>query len=279
MTGPDFQEITIETVDRAIKDWFDKTVNVRVQSPQAELRKVPVVFSSGERWAIGRTKQTFRDDNGVLILPIISVRRTGLNPDPTKLALGTQTEKLQFAVQVDPDTSQIQNNEVGKKDPNSFPPVYDVYSMPFPDRMIATYQLVVQAQFIGQMNDILQKIFRSLDIQKSFVAPFENDGRVPPRQYQYAEPYRPVPPLNGRYVVGFMENSQADSGNFVEFTDQERVVKYNTEFTVPCALQPAIEGGAPLVKVERTAYRVNFKMEAVTKAQNQEELDKIFGPS
>jgi hypothetical protein len=273
------QEITIETVDRAVRDWFDRTVDARVQTPQRELQKVPVVFSSGERWAVGRTRQAFRDDNGVLILPIISVRRTSLNPDPTKLALGTQVERLQLAVRVDPDTNQVQNNEIGKLRPREYPPVYDVYTVPFPDRVIASYQLVVQAQFIGQMNDITQKIFRSLDIQKTFVAPFENDGRQPPRARQYAEPYRPVPPLNGRYVVGFMENAQTDAGNFEEFTDQERIVKYSTEFTVPCALQPAVEGGPPLVKIERTAYKVVFKDENVTLVSDRDDLDRIFGPS
>ncbi len=274
-----YQDITVETVDRAIRDWFDRTVDARVQTPTAELKKVPVIFSSGERWSTGRTRQAFRDDNGVLILPIVSVRRTGISPDPTKLALGVQTDKIQIAVQMDSKSNDIANLERTKAVPfkRDYPPVYNVYTIPFPERMIATYQLVVQTQFISQMNDILQKVWRSLDIQKSFVAPFENDGRVPPRSYQHGAPYRPVPPLPARYVVGFMENPINDAGNFEEFTDTERIVKYSAEITVPFALQLSPEGGAPAVQVEQTAYKVVLKEENVVFVSDPAELAKIFG--
>ena len=273
-----YQDITVETIDRAIRDWFDKTVDVRVKTPSAEVHKVPVVFSSGERWSTGRTKQAFRDDNGVLILPIISVRRTGITPDPTKLALGVQTDKIQIAVRVDPKSNNIQNLEKYKAAPwkRNYPPVYNVYTIPFPERMIASYQVVVQTQFISQMNDILQKTWRSLDIQKSFVAPFENDGRQPPRSYQYEFPYQTVPPLPSRYVVGFMENPANDTGNFEEFTDQERIVKYSAEITVPFAMQLSPEGGSPPVKIEQTAYKVVMKDENFRFVNSQEEIDAIF---
>ena len=275
----EYQDITVETVDRAIRDWFDRTVDVRVKTPSAELKKVPVVFSSGERWATGRTRQAFRDENGVLILPIISVRRTGVNPDPTKLALGVQTERLTYAFQLDPKSNQIKNLENGKDPVNKrdYPPVFNVVSIPFPERMIASYQVVVQAQFITQMNEILQKIWRSLDIQKTFVAPFENDGRVPPRSYQYDAPYRPVPPLNTRYVVGFMDTPANDTGNFEEFTDQERIVKYQTEITVPFAMQLSPEGGSPPIQVRQTAYKFVMKDENVVFVDDPADIDKIFG--
>jgi len=279
-TPVDYADITVETVDRAIRDWFDRTVDVRVKTPQEELKKVPVIFSSGERWSIGRTKQAFRDDNGVLILPIISIRRTGIAPDPTKLALGTQTDKLQIAIRVDPKSNDIKNLERHKDplDKRDYPPVYNVYTIPFPERMISTYQMVVQTQYISQMNDILEKIWRSLDIQKSFVAPFENNGRQPPRGYQYGSPYRNVPDLPVRYVVGFMDNPANDSGNFEEFTDSERIIKYSTEITVPFALQLTPEGGSSPVQVEQTAYKVVVRDENVHFVDDPDELEKIFDP-
>ena len=277
-TAP-YQDITVETIDRSIRDWFDRTVDARVPVPNEDLKKVPVVFSSGERWSVGRTRQTFRDDNGVLILPIISVRRTGIAPDPTKLALGVQTDRIQIAVRVDLKSNDLKNLERKKIpiDRRDYPPVYNVYTIPFPERMIATYQVVVQTQFISQMNGILEKVWRSLDIQKSFVAPFENDGRQPPRSYQYDAPYRPVPPLPVRYVVGFMDNPANDSGNFEEFTDTERIIKYSTEITVPFAMQLSKEGGPPPIQVEQTAYKVVLKEENVVFVEDPAELDKIFG--
>ena len=42
-----YQSIEIETVDQAIVDWFDKTVDSHVVSPNGDLRKVPVLFAAG----------------------------------------------------------------------------------------------------------------------------------------------------------------------------------------------------------------------------------------
>ena len=271
-----YQNVGIETIDRAVRDWFDKTVDVRVKGPNNDLIKVPVQFTQGERWA---ARSAFRDENGVLILPIIAVRRTGIDPDPTRMALGCQTEFITVATLVDPKTNDIQNQEAVKPFGKKYPPIYDVYSIPFPDRVMANYQLVIQAQYISQMNEILQKIWRSLDIQKSFVAPFENDGRRPPRlnQYGVANPYQPVKPLNSPYVVGFLEETASDAGNFEEFTDGERVVKYTTSVKVPCALSTSPEGEQSALQIQRTAYKLVLKAEVVSTAGSQDELDDIFG--
>lgn len=273
-----YKNITLEDIDRSIRDWFDKTVNVRVKTPQEEMHKVPTIFSSGERWATGRTKQTFRDDNGVLILPIISVRRVSVDPDTSKMALGVQTDKIQVSKLVNPDTSRLRNLQappvgVTGRDRWDHPPVYDVYTIPFPDRMQATYQLVIQAQFISQMNDILQKVWKSLDIQKSFVAPLENDGRSPPRVSQYEN----APQLHSRYVVGFLDSGASDSGNLEEFTDTERIIKYSTEIRVPFVLLTSPEGQPYPVKVERTSYKLVINSETVTSVNDPRMLDKIFG--
>lgn len=280
MADLDYNPITIESIDRAIRDWFDKTVNARVESADG-LKKVPVQFSQGERWAIGRTRQAFRDENGVLILPIIAIRRISIDPDPTKMALGVQTEYIQVAKRVDPKTNDIKNLEPPKLPGlrRDYPPVYDVYTIPFPDRMIATYQIVVQTQFITQMNEVLQKMWRCLDIQKSFVAPIQNDGRQPPRldQYGNVDPYDRPGPIDFPYVVGFLESAGSDGGNFDEFTDTERIIKYTTEAKIPFALQPVLEGKKPPLQVQRTAYKVVLKDENFHFVDDPEELDAIFG--
>lgn len=281
MQPVNFQPVTIESVDRALRDWLDRTVDARCQAADGSLRKVPVQFSQGERWSIGRTKQAFRDENGVLILPIIALRRTNIEPDATKMALGVQTESIQIARRIDPKTNSIQNLE-GMKPADiarKYPAIYDVYSVPFPDRMVAVYQLVVQTQQITQMNEVLQKMWRALDIQQSFVAPLQNDGRQPPRLSQYGagDPYARPAALSTPYVVGFFESSRSDAGNFEEFTDTERVIKYTTEVSVPFALSSSPEGTPPAVKVERTAFKVAFGDESFHFVDGQDEMDAIFG--
>lgn len=281
MSDVQYSDITIETIDRAIRDWFDRTVDARVEGANGELGKVPVQFSSGERWSTGRTKQAFRDENGVLILPVIALRRTNIDPDPTKMALGVQTENIQIATRVDPKTAHIKALENMKPATirRNYPAIYDIYTIPYPDRLVATYQMVVQAQYITQMNEILQRVWRSLDIQKSFVAPFQNDGRHPPRANQYgvSDPYERAKPLSTPYVVGFFDSAAADGSNFEEFTDTERIVKYTTDVRVPFVLQTTTDGERAPVQVQRTAYKVTIKDENVTFVDDPEELDAIFG--
>lgn len=276
-----YQTVGIEDIDRAIRDWVDKTVDARVQVPDGGLKKIPVQFSQGERWSIGRNKQGFRDENGVLILPVIALRRLSIEPDPTKMALGTQTDYIQIAKRIDPKTNAIKNLESMKLADiqRKYPAIYDVYTMPFPDRVVANYQLIIQTQYISQMNEVLQKIWRMMDIQKSFVAPLQNDGRVPPRMNQYgdANPYEDPKPLKGHYVVGFLEEAATDNGNFEEFTDTERIIKYTTNIRVPFILQTSPEGEKAPVQVQRTAYKVVLKDESVVFVDDPDDLDDIFG--
>ncbi len=266
------ENVTIESVDRAIRDWFDKSVDARVETPEG-LRKVPIMLSMGERWAVGRTNGSFRDNNGVLILPVISLRRVSITPDPSKTTLGTQVPFIQVAKLVDPKSNQIKNLEKLKADGRDYPPVYDVYTIPFPNGMIASYQLVIQTQFIKQMNQILERMWRSLDIQKQFVAPLRNDGRQAPADDQFDN----AKPIDFPYVVGFIDNAASDSGNLEEFTDGERIIKYQTDISVPFVLQTDPNGEIPAIKVRRTTYKIELKDENWGFVDDPDDLDKIFG--
>jgi hypothetical protein len=278
----EFYPITIRTVDQAVKDWLDKTVSPVVIGADGTKSVVPSIFSQGERWAIGRTRGAnhgaLRDENGVLMLPVMAVRRVSMAPDITQLALGVQTENIQISRRVDPagksgDLQSLERLKSAQERLPYDPVVYEVRSIPFPDRIIVDYQLVVQTQYITQMNDIIQKIWRMLDIQRSFVMPIMNDGRHPPRATGYQDPR----PIDRPYLVGFFEDSFSDTGNFEEFTEQERVIKYTTSFSVPAALSTSPDGTEPVIRVERTAYKVSIPEENVRFVDDPAELDKIFG--
>lgn len=74
------KEVTIQVVDQALFDFFDKYLKLYVNSPIGR-KKVEVIFASGERWALLR-KQNFRDNNGTIILPIISINQTSIDKTP-----------------------------------------------------------------------------------------------------------------------------------------------------------------------------------------------------
>ncbi len=271
-----YRNITLETIDQAITDWFDQTVDAHVVFPNKERKKVPVGFSSGERWVTGRSKRGIRDSNGVIILPIIAVRRTGIDPMGSMSALGIETPTLQISKRLTAKTNDLANLHVNR-DPAyrtpSKPVLYEVTTIPFPDRSVFTYEIQIQAQYITQMNAILEKIFHELDLNKSFVAPFQNDSRHPP----IGEDFEKRVALDRDYVVGFFDSNIGDSGNFEEFTDQERIVRFATSIRVPAVLQLNPEGEKSSIKIERTSFLLNFGKEKVTFVDTQEEADKIFG--
>jgi len=273
---PQITNVTLETIDLAIKDWFDKTVDAHVQHVNGDRKKVSVGWSAGERWISGREKKGIRDDNGVLILPIISIRRSSIEPSPTMSALGAESANIQIAKRVSMKTNNLRNlwmkRDAGHKLPED-PVVYEVTSIPFPDRNIISYEVQVQAQYIMQMNAILEKIFHELDIGKSFVAPLFNDGRHP----KIGEEFQDRKKMEGEYVVGFFDSTLSDGGNLEEFTDQERIVRFNTSIRVPAVLQLDPEGEKPAIKVERTAFGFNFAEETVKFVDDPRDLDKIFG--
>jgi hypothetical protein len=267
-------QVTIETVDEAVFNWFDLTVDAHAEFPEQEVRKVPVVWAARERWAMARERKGIRDKNGLLILPIICIRRTTVDPDPSMLALGVETDTIEVSRQVSPRTSDLERLGV-ERSPGlrrEHRPVFEVTSIPFPTRIIASYELVVQAQYTLQMNAILEKLFNQLDLHNSFVAPFENSGRHP----EIGTPFEERKGLDQGYVVGFFENPLADAGNLEEFTDQERIVKVTTSFRVPAALQLDPEGERPAIRRRYTSTHLDFGSENVCFFDDLDSLEKFY---
>ena len=66
----DIPSIGIEDIDRAIFQLFDNKISFEV-SHKGTLQKVPVIFASGERFALTRRKNPIRDSENTLILPLI----------------------------------------------------------------------------------------------------------------------------------------------------------------------------------------------------------------
>lgn len=78
----------IEDVDRAVFELFDKKLAFEVKNRDTTI-PVPVVFASGERFALTRRKEALRDDNNALILPIISIVRKNIDLSPGQGGFGT----------------------------------------------------------------------------------------------------------------------------------------------------------------------------------------------
>lgn len=284
--------IRTEDVDRGVKRWFDKVADPHVSYPDGSRRKVPIKFSSGERWVSSADRQGIRDKNGQLILPVIHISRDGFDPTSGDTALGANVARLQVARLVSPKTSHLANLDMRR--PISQRKlrggaVYEIVTIPFPVNGQMSYKVSIQAQSMQQMNEIQEKILSRLEFfdVPSFVISLSADERqsgiaqgdgstelIPEDDaiYDWREP------LSDYYFVGYLDGDWTNEGNLDEFTDQERIIELGFSFYVPVALQLDPDGTRPAVQVEQTAFAVKMGAEEVHVVDDPADLDKIFGP-
>lgn len=283
--------ITTEHVDRGVKRWFDEVVDVHVDYPDGSKRKVPIKFSSGERWVAAADRQGLRDRNGQLILPVIHITRSAFDPTAASTALGANVPRLQVARLVSEKTSDLANLDLSR--PISQRrlrdgAVYEIVTIPFPVAGRMDYKVSIQAQSIQQMNQITERILYELEFfdVPSFVISL---GAKDDRPVQVGDgstelishdvsTYTSRPPLDDYYFVGYLDGDWSSQGNLDEFTDQERIVELGFGFHVPVALQLDPGGKKPAVQVEQTAFAVRMGDEETHFVDDPADLDKIFGP-
>lgn len=81
--------VGIEDVDLAMFKLFDKELPLHVsEQSDSTLKRVPIVFAGGEKWAMLKKNKPLRDKNGSLILPLITIVRTGHEQSTEKDIVG-----------------------------------------------------------------------------------------------------------------------------------------------------------------------------------------------
>ena len=72
-----FAPSTLETVDYAIYDFINDELSIRTTTNKGT-EKVPVVWASAERSFQVKNNKEYRDDEGMIILPAITIERTSV---------------------------------------------------------------------------------------------------------------------------------------------------------------------------------------------------------
>jgi hypothetical protein len=75
--------VGIKDVDIALFKLFDNEIPFQTGGSGIEMKDVPVIFASGEKWAILKRGRALRDRNNSLILPLITIMRTSIEQSPT----------------------------------------------------------------------------------------------------------------------------------------------------------------------------------------------------
>jgi hypothetical protein len=104
----------LEDLERALFDMFDKELSFEVTQPKtSSMKKVPVLFSSGEKWAMLKGNRGIRDKTDSVILPLISITRTSIEQDVTNDITGRginhQTAEILIKRQLSSADREYQN--------------------------------------------------------------------------------------------------------------------------------------------------------------------------
>ena len=260
---------TIEDVDRSLFDLFDTQLPFIYKHKQG-VRRAPVIFATGERFAVLRRKQPLRDKHGVLILPLVSIMRTSVSQGSTLGAGTAQNVPMTIKQRLSPEDPLYQRllNKLGlanSDDLVSNEALEDFTSKRKnkPDR-IATRRGSVPESMASKRGNIKHTLGNNIyevitmPPPKYFTATYEvtfwtqytvqmNDmltSMMSMYQSFSQRTFRLESP-KGYWFVGYVGENLTPGNNFDDFTDTERLVRYSFEVTVPGYIVGPAFPGAP----------------------------------
>jgi len=103
----------LEDVDVSIFTLFDKEIAITIGGKDSqEIKKVPIVFAAGEKWAMLKKGRPLRDKNNTLILPLVTIARSSIaqeKDDVTGRGINQQTGEIVIRRRLDKSDRSYQN--------------------------------------------------------------------------------------------------------------------------------------------------------------------------
>lgn len=267
----------LHEMDASVLGYYKDILNVRVPTQDGNTVRVPVFFATSERRFITEHPELL-DKNGTLKKPFMRLRRASM--DRTKGFYGSPGEdsSLRIARKVHSKTSNLQNlskARLGHTRPSNV--IYEIYTIPFPDYFVCSYELEIETVYLNTLNEILETVFQNLDYINSFKIP--DAPTIATRKDNKDK--------EGFFYVGFLDPDVRDESNFDDYSDQEREVKHVLSFRVGGIIigatnnmpnaQAKEEGFLRMTK-QFTSYKIKFASNDNSFcADTVEEIKKWFG--
>ncbi len=263
---------TIEDVDRGVFELFDKELPL-FYSRKDDMRKIPVIFATGERFALLSRNKPLRDKSDALILPLISIVRTGIEQENGRGNSlhqgGPVTVKVELSDD-DPIYQRLQNRfgfknaddiAVSANDSTSAglggatsPPKLASRRPGSPITVSARRGTVLEPH-------VTKNIFQFIEIPpiKQYTANYEitfwaqytqemnsmltviMNGYVENRKRTFV-----IETKAGYKFTAYVDAALSPQNNFDDFTDSERLVKYSFNLSVAAHLVASQEPGMPV---------------------------------
>lgn len=222
------QPSTLENIDYSLFEWVNDDLNLSCVTNKG-FEKVPVKWVTPERSVSSKRVKEFRDSDGALIYPIITIGRMGFEKDKAnkgaiyapldaKSDYRGGTIKITRKVNQDKTANFANADSLRTSSPrqiNFLLPkknkkvVYEHVYIPIPVYIDVEYQVVIKTQFQTQMNEL--------------VSPFvTSTGGL-----NYFQITR-----NGHFYEAFIQSSYSSDNNIDSMSDDEREFKTTVQVKV-----------------------------------------------
>ena len=248
----------LEDLDKAVFNLFDKQIPF-YHNLNGENKKVPVIFATGERYALLRRKKPIIDRAGALILPLISITRTGI--DSAHKKGGANNEMFTHTVK-----KRISEKDIIYRQLKNFENLENVNTLSIKDKekdftlknslsknlietieippikyFTANYDITIWSSFTQQMNDFLEVILNSYTINPGRNLRIESD--------------------TGYWFLATVEQNFSQDTNYADYTDAERYIKYSIRLEASgYIIKPNIKNGKVALRSVVSCPTVNFEV-------------------
>lgn len=251
-----FEVSTIETIDKSVLN-FVKSLGLSTVTNKG-FKPVPIIWGTAERAYQVKKNKEIRDGQGLLVLPLISIKRASFTknsaspgvfqgnvPEASGSDGGSLTTSRAIYHQ---KTLKFANADAlrlyGQKNyPGPNPKVvYKTVTVPMPVNVEVTYEITLRTEYQQQMNDLMTPFVTSPGTV-NFVRLKEKDHRY----------------------EGFIQPSYASTDNLADFSGDER--KFETKITLKVIGYIVGEGKnrqKPHYAITENAVEVKIPRERIT---------------
>lgn len=279
---------TMEDADRAVFDLFDKELPLQFVQHD-EVKRIPVIFATGERFAVLNRKEPLRDKNKTLILPLISIMRTGINQQPDNGHGPGQMHPTKLKIKVSPESDTYKRlvNKLGLVNQDNVASNSHIVGAPgegtlpgtvgsrrasargtetptsgprlSPDLLDNIYEIITMPPvkyYQATYNiTIWSQFFKQMnDIITVIMSTYQNN---------YGRTFR-LETSKGYWFVGYISSEFSSGENFDDLTDSERLIKQSFDIKVNAYLiMPDYPGSPNGLRRKVSAPNIEFKVEEI----------------
>ena len=142
-------------IDTAFKQFLENDVKPTIEA-DGRFYPVPVMYASPEKWASAQRDGFMKDDNGMILTPVISFKKNNLslNTDLSKLKVAQNEDAHQMFERKYTNVNRydqfsILTDQIAKK---------EYMSVERPDYVNLDYEVVVWCDYMEQVNKIVEQI-------------------------------------------------------------------------------------------------------------------------